>query len=32
MSLRYLKGKSWKEVTRDERYFCSHLYRLIEEN
>lgn len=30
MGLRYLDGKSWAEVTRDERYFCQRLFRHIE--
>ena len=30
MGLSYLKGASWRSITREERYFCSHLYRLIE--
>jgi hypothetical protein len=25
----YLNGKSWTEVTRDERFFCQHLFSLI---
>ena len=25
----YLSGKSWTEVTRDERFFCQHLFSLI---
>lgn len=32
MSLSYLNYKTWSEVTRDERFFCSHLFYLIEEN
>ena len=29
MSWDYLKGKTWAEITRDERFFCQHLYHLI---
>jgi len=29
MGFRYLDGKSWSQVTRDERYFCAHLFSLI---
>lgn len=29
MGLSYLNGKSWAEVTRDERFFCQHLFSLI---
>lgn len=29
MSWDYLKGKSWADITRDERFFCQHLYHLI---
>ena len=32
MGLSYLNGKTWSEVTRDERFFCSHLYNLIQNN
>ncbi len=32
MGLSYLNGKTWSEVTRDERFFCSHLYNLIINN
>ena len=32
MGLSYLKGASWRSITREERYFCSHLYQLIEAN
>lgn len=31
MGLSYLGGKQWWEITRDERFFCSHLYHLIRE-
>ena len=31
MGLRYLDGKSWAQVTREERVFCQHLYvRVLE--
>lgn len=29
MGWKYLGGKTWAEVTRDERFFCQHLYSLI---
>ena len=29
MPLKYLKNNSWSKVTREERYFCSHLYHHI---
>lgn len=29
MGWKYLGGKTWAEVTRDERYFCQYLYSLI---
>ncbi|MES2415763.1 MAG: hypothetical protein V4614_18370 [Pseudomonadota bacterium] len=29
MSWNYLGGKTWAEVTRDERFFCQHLYHLV---
>ena len=29
MGLPYLKNKKWSQVTRDERFFCAHLYNLI---
>lgn len=32
MGLSYLNGKTWYEVTRDERFFCSQLYSLILNN
>ncbi|MCV2419259.1 hypothetical protein LNV47_01480 [Paucibacter sp. DJ4R-1] len=28
----YLGGKTWAEVTRDERFFCQHLYNLIRQH
>ena len=32
MGLRYLKNNvSWSKVTREERFFCAHLYFLIKE-
>jgi len=31
MGFSYLNGKCWWEVTRDERYFCAHLFRLAEQ-
>lgn len=30
MGLRYLNGRSWAEVTREERFFCLHLYIRIQ--
>lgn len=32
MSWKYLKDKKWIEVTRDERFFCTHLYFKILKN
>lgn len=32
MGLRYLDGRSWTEVTRDERFFCQHLFGLIRQH
>lgn len=29
MGLTYLNGKRWADVTREERYFCMHLYNRI---
>jgi len=29
MSWNYLQGKTWAQITRDERFFCQHLYHLI---
>lgn len=29
MGIRYLKNKSWNEISREERLFCSHLYHSI---
>ena len=29
MSWNYLQGKKWAQITRDERFFCQHLYHLI---
>ena len=30
MGHKYLGGKNWKEITREERYFCLRLFNLIE--
>ena len=30
--LKWLDGKSWSEVTRDERFFCAHLYKKVLEH
>jgi hypothetical protein len=32
MALNYLKGWSWAEVTREERFFCQHLFTLIRQH
>ena len=32
MSFKYLDGLRWSEVTRDERFFCQHLYQLVNSN
>jgi len=29
MFLKYLNDKTWSQVTREERYFCSHLYHFL---
>lgn len=29
MGFSYLNGKSWAEVTREERFFCQHLFSLL---
>jgi len=29
MSFSYLDNKNWRDVTRDERFFCAHLYEHI---
>ncbi|MGD8305983.1 MAG: hypothetical protein PVF17_04960 [Ignavibacteria bacterium] len=29
MGFKYLNGKSWSQITREERYFCSHLYHFL---
>jgi len=29
MSFSYLKDKPWSQITREERYFCSHLYHFL---
>jgi hypothetical protein len=31
MGLSYLKGLSWKDVTREERFFCAHLHNLMQQ-
>lgn len=31
MGLRFIDGHKWSEVTREERFFCQHLYHLIEQ-
>jgi hypothetical protein len=31
MGLKYLNGASWSEITREERYFCAHLFHLVGE-
>ncbi len=30
MGLSFLDGKSWWQVSRDERFFCAHLFHIIE--
>ena len=32
MGLVYLDGKSWAQVSRAERFFCAHLFELIQRN
>lgn len=32
MALKYLNGRSWAEVTREERFFCQHLFMLIRQH
>jgi hypothetical protein len=32
MGLSYLNGKSWAEVTREERFFCQHLFGLLKQH
>jgi len=32
MGLSYLNGKSWAEVTREERFFCQHLFCLLKKH
>jgi len=27
--LKYFGNKSWSDITREERYFCSHLYNSV---
>ena len=29
MELRYLGGRSWTDITREERFYCQHLFNLI---
>lgn len=29
MGFKYLSDKAWSQITREERYFCSHLYHFI---
>lgn len=29
MGLKYLDGKNWSEITREERYFCMQLYQTV---
>jgi hypothetical protein len=31
MGFRYFEGKSWSDITRDERYFCYRLFRHLDE-
>lgn len=31
MGFDYLGGLHWRQITRDERFFCQHLFRLIED-
>lgn len=32
MGWKYLGGKTWAEVTRDERFFCQHLFGLVRQD
>ncbi len=32
MGFSYFEGKNWEEITRDERFFCAHLYFTIKNN
>ena len=32
MGFRYLNGKRWAQVTREERFFCQHLFGLLVED
>ena len=32
MGFKYLEGKRWGEVTREERFFCQRLYELVRSN
>ena len=29
MGFKYLRNQYWSQITREERYFCSHLYHLL---
>lgn len=29
MGFKYLSNKTWSQITREERYFCSHLYHFL---
>jgi hypothetical protein len=29
MGFKYLSDKTWSQITREERYFCSHLYHFL---
>lgn len=31
MGLSYLDGEKWEDITREERFFCMHLYRTVQE-
>jgi hypothetical protein len=31
MGLKYFGGRSWAQVTREERFFCLRLYTLIDD-
>ena len=32
MGFSYLDGKRWAQVTREERFFCAHLFGLLDED
>lgn len=32
MGLSWLEGRNWSEITRDERFFCAHLYKKVLEH